>query len=113
MKLPNGESAYVPSAKLSGYLQSEIHPIRKAKALFLKNLGYDITNSSTLERDLLLVAHEGDLEDTITSEYGTKYVVNREISTPSGETVLLRTVWIIDRGDSQPRFVTAYPDQAR
>ncbi len=109
MKLPIWQSAYVPSAKLNGYLLSEVHPVGRAKAQFLKNLGYDISNSSTLERDLLTLAREGDVADTITSEYGTKYVVTGVISTPSGETVLLRTVWIIDRGDSRPRFVTAYP----
>lgn len=113
MTLPNRESAYVPSAKLDGYLLSEVHPIGRAKALFLKNLGYDIKDSSTLERDLISIAHEGVLTDTITSEYGTKYVITGEISAPNGETVWLRTVWIIDRGIAQPRFVTAYPDRPR
>ncbi len=109
MKLPDWESAYVPSEKLNGYLLSEVHPVGRAKALFLKNLGYDNRNSYTLEQDLLTFAREGQVSDTITSEYGTKYVISGELSTPSGETVLLRTVWIIDRGDSRPRFVTAYP----
>ena len=109
MKLPNWDSAYVPPAKLHGYLLSEVHPVGRAKALFLKNLGYDNRNSGTLERDLCTLAREGDVADTITSEYGTKYVITGLISTPSGESVLLRTVWIIDQGDTRPRFVTAYP----
>jgi len=49
MKLPNSENAYVPSAKLVEYMLSEIHPIGRAKALFLKNLGYDNTDAGTLE----------------------------------------------------------------
>ena len=61
MKMPNRESAYVPSAKLNGYLLSEVHPVGKAKAQFLKNLGYDISSSSTLERDLLTFARECDV----------------------------------------------------
>ena len=109
MKLPNWENAYVPSSKLHGYLLSEVHPVGRAKALFLKNLGYDIRNSGTLEQDLLTFAREDDVTDIFTSEYGTKYVITGVLSTPSGETVMLRTVWIIDRGDSRPRFVTAYP----
>ena len=109
MKLQNREGAYVPLAKLHGYLLSEVHPVGRAKALFLKNLGYDIRNSGTLEQELLMLAREGDVADTFTSEHGTKYVITGVLNTPTGATVLLLTVWIIDRGDSRPKFVTAYP----
>ncbi len=110
MKLPNAENAYVPSAKLVEYLLSEIHPIGRAKALFLKNLGYDNTNAGTLERDLLAFAHDISIGETIVSEWGIKYVITSALHTPSGESVYLRTVWIVDQGESRPRFVTAYPD---
>lgn len=96
-------------AKLHEYLLSEVHPIGRTNALFLKNLGYDNTNAGTLERDLLNLARAGDLTDSVPSDYGTKYVITGVLSAPNGENAVLKTVWIIDRRESRPRFVTAYP----
>ena len=78
--------------------------------IFQKNLGYDNTNAGTLERDLLAFAHDISVGETIVSEWGIKYVITSALHTPSGESVYLRTVWIVDQGESRPRFVTAYPD---
>ena len=109
MKLPNYENALVPSEKLTDYLLSDLHPVGRAKALFLKNLGYDDTDVDILARDLLAIAQEEDISAVQTSEYGTKYVVDGFIQTPSGSTVAMRTVWIIELESRQPRLVTAYP----
>ena len=43
------------------------------------------------------------------SSHGWKYVVEGEIETPAGRSVVIRTVWIVDHGQSSPRLVTAYP----
>jgi hypothetical protein len=40
-----------------------------------------------------------------------KYVVAGRVETPSGKRPLVRTIWIVDRGDVVPRLVTAYPSQ--
>jgi len=47
--------------------------------------------------------------ESASSDHGTKYVVDGLITTPSGDQVKLRTVWIVDEGQNNPRFVTAYP----
>ena len=109
MRLPHRESAYVPQLKLDGYLLSENHPVGRAKALLLRGLGYDDTNVSSLEQGLIAVAHEQPVAEVIESEYGVKYVIDGVLQTPSGSGLHVRTVWIIDAGESQPRFVTAYP----
>ncbi len=90
MKLPNFENAIVSSTKLEGYLLSEVHPVGRAKALFLKNLGYDDTAPHILERDLLSIAGEEDVSHVQASEYGTKYIIDGMIRTPSGATVTMR-----------------------
>ncbi|MGA7501363.1 MAG: DUF6883 domain-containing protein [Isosphaeraceae bacterium] len=41
--------------------------------------------------------------------HGWKYVVEGEIETPAGRSVVIRTVSIVDHGQSSPRLVTAYP----
>lgn len=109
MKLPDYQSAVVPAEKLELYLLSEIHPVGRAKAQFFKDLGYDISDTGTLAQDLLTLARDGDVSNVQTSSFGTKYVVNGLIQTPSGVTVALRTVWIIEPDHPQPRLVTAYP----
>ena len=56
--MPNGENAFIPPAKLRDYLLSEIHPVGRSKALFLKNLGYDDTNEDVLMEDLLAIVRD-------------------------------------------------------
>lgn len=109
IRLPNRESDYVPEQKLEGYLLSENHPVGRAKALLLRGLGYDDTNVDLLEQDLIAVAHDQLVAEVIVSEYGVKYVIDGVLQTPSGSALQLRTVWIIDRSEERPRFVTAYP----
>ena len=109
MTLPNWESAFVQQQKLTEYLLSETHPIGKSKAFLLGILGYDINNAERLSQGLLAIANSGDLTETVTSEYGTKYIIEGTLQSPSGRTVLMRTVWITEGAGSRPRFVTAYP----
>ncbi len=45
------------------------------------------------------------------SPYGTKYIIKGMLNTPKGTSAIVETVWIIESGKRQPRFVTAYPAQ--
>jgi hypothetical protein len=109
MKLPNRELTYVPREKLTGYLLSETHPDGKAKARFLRALGFDETNTDLLEQHLLVIARSEDVVDVLPSGYGTKYIIDGAIEAPSGRSATLRTVWIVETGQDRPRLVTAYP----
>ena len=72
MKLPNRESAYVPLPKLVRYMLSETHAVGKAKAVLLRNLGYDDTNVDILQRGLIAIARDQDVAQVMPSEYGRK-----------------------------------------
>ena len=109
MKLPNWEDAYVPEAKLLEYLLSETHPVGRWKARFLAAFGFDKTNVAVLEQNLLALAHDQEVIETIPSVYGTKYVIDGTLQTPTGNPLQVRTVWVIDTGQNRPRLVTAYP----
>ncbi|NQW24393.1 MAG: hypothetical protein HQ475_13230 [SAR202 cluster bacterium] len=63
---------------------SEIHPVGRSKALFLKNLGYDETDVDILRKDLLSIVQEQDIFEVQRSEYGTKYIIDGMIQTPVG-----------------------------
>lgn len=109
MKLPNAGGAKVDSKKLAGYLLSSTHPVGRSKAQFFLAVGFRETEVVILERALLEVARTGEVAETQTSAHGVKYTVDGAITTPSGRQVTLRTIWIVDAGDTCPRFVTAYP----
>jgi hypothetical protein len=109
MKLPNSEQATVPQEKLTDYLLSLTHPVGRSKAVYFRSLGYDETNTSQLIEALLGIAKGNDVRDTIETGYGIKYTVLGELTTPTKQTAQIITVWIVDKGQTVPRFVTAYP----
>ena len=109
VKLPYHENAYVPAAKLTEYLLSETHPVGKSKARFFREVGFDDTNPDALEQALLEIPRKEDVAETVTSVYGTKFIVEGMLNTPARGPLPLRTVWILEPGDDRPRFVTAYP----
>ena len=109
MKLPNRENAYIPPAKLTGYLLSETHSVGKAKAGFFRLIGFDEARVDTLEQGLLAIARSEEVREVTPSPHGTKYVVEGALETPTGRLVQVRTVWIVELDQDRPRFVTAYP----
>ena len=109
MRLPGRERAYVPFAKLSGYLLSESHSVGRGKAKLFRGAGFNESNVSLLEQRLLEIAHSAEVSETVSSSHGTKYVVEGMLETPEGSFIRLLTVWIVDTGTDRPRFVTAYP----
>jgi hypothetical protein len=109
MQLPNKAKAYVPPGKLMGYLLSEAHAVGKSKAKFFRSLGFDEAAVTQLEEELLAVARTEEVEDFIPSPHGVKYIVDGSVKTPKGGVARLRTIWIIETGQENPRFVTAYP----
>lgn len=109
MELPNKEKAYIPLAKLKDYLLSETHSVGKSKAKFLRSLGFNEVNVNLLKEGLIAIAHSGNVKDVVSSSHGVKYVIDGQIKVPVGGFIEMRTVWIIDKGQSRPRFVTSYP----
>jgi Domain of unknown function (DUF6883) len=109
MQLPNSLQAYIPSEKLSAYLLSETHAVGKAKATFFRALGFNETNTHVLEHELLTLAHSAPVQEMVSSPHGVKYVIDGTLTTPSGTSSRIRTVWILETGETNPRFVTAYP----
>ena len=109
MVLPHRESAYIPQTKLTGYLLSETHPVGRFKARLLLAVGYDTANAQILERGLIDIAREEEVDEIISTPYGTIYVVDGTLQTPIGTGLQMRTVWMIAAGESRPRLVTAYP----
>jgi len=109
MKLPNRENAYIPLSKLKNYLLSETHVVGRTKAKFLRGFGFDDKNIDFLEQALLSIAQNQEIDEVVSSPHGTKYVIDGSLKTPIGISVNMKTIWIVDKGQDRPRFVTAIP----
>lgn len=95
--------------KIVEYLLNREHPDNGGKAEFFIALGFDSDNWHNLATALRSLARESLVSRTVESVHGNKYIVDGRIETPSGRTANVRTVWIIDKAETTPRLVTAYP----
>jgi hypothetical protein len=43
------------------------------------------------------------------TQFGTRYVVDGSLRSPSGQDLQVRAAWFIDKGKDAPRFITAHP----
>ncbi|MGH7407449.1 MAG: DUF6883 domain-containing protein [Candidatus Methylomirabilales bacterium] len=109
MKVPNADDARVNREKLNAYLLFETPPVGRSKAKFFRSVGFDESNMAVLEQALIALVKNHDVLETAPSPYGMTYVVEGSIRAPSGNLTTLRTVWIVEKGQTFPRFVTAYP----
>jgi hypothetical protein len=105
----NREKAYVPLSKLKDYLLSETHLVGRSKAKLLRSVGFNEMNAGLLEEGLIAIARAGDINEVVPSPYGVKYLIDGMLKAPTGGFIKMRTIWIIDKGQVRPRFVTAYP----
>lgn len=109
MKIPYRNNVVIPREKLTDYLLSETHTVGKLKAKFFHEIGFNENTADELEQILRTIVQKCDVKETIISPYGKKYIIDGFVQSKTGRTVELRTVWIIERSQKQPRFVTAYP----
>ena len=109
MKLPNASLALVERSKITEYLLNREHPDNGGKADFFIALGFHPNDWEVLATALRKLAMNSPVSQSMESPHGKKYIVDGEIETTVGKTPMVRTVWIIDTGETAPRLVTAYP----
>ena len=108
-RVTNWDEAAAAREKVAGYLLAEDHPSGRAKAAFFGSLGYDVGSWELLRDDLVAVGKAGAPGAESETDWGTKFVIDGAVVSPVGRAVNVRTVWIVDRGRTAPRLVTAYP----
>lgn len=109
MKLPNLEAAVVSQEKIAGYLLNPQHADGAGKAQFFAAQGFRADRWQVLAEALRRVAAENEVASSVKSAHGEKYIVEGPLETPRGAAPLVRTVWIVDQGETVPRLITAYP----
>lgn len=109
VNLPNAEACLIDATKLTEYLLSSSHPVGKAKAKFFKAFGFSVEAADQMKDALLQHGKTRPVVEQTESAYGVKYVVECDIETPDTRNPCIRTVWIVEAGQTSPRLVTAYP----
>lgn len=108
MMLPDADRARVERTKLTDYLLSLSHPDGRSKAQFFMSFGFRSEDWRILAEALRVVGASNPIVAVVESPHGARYTINGALQTPDGRTPIVRTVWIMEPGNS-PRLVTAYP----
>ena len=108
MKLPNAERAVVDVSKVRNYCLNPEHRFGRHKArVFASSLGLTSAQADVLRSALLAAARENDAVAIEQDEYGARYVIDFVASGPTGQ-ALVRSSWIIRRGEDFPRLTSCY-----
>ncbi|PSB16624.1 hypothetical protein C7B65_21100 [Phormidesmis priestleyi ULC007] len=107
MKLPNGDQAIIPIAKLLGYCLNPDHPKGKHKAKVFKSaLGITAENVERLDQLIRQAAIEGEIVQEQVTEFGQEFKLDWTL--PDTNAVQLRTIWIIPQDSTEPQLVSAF-----
>src|SRR5918998_6003226 len=108
MLLPNAEHAIVDIRKLRDYCLNPDSPRGSGKArVFAAALGVTAADAPQLRLKLLEVARAEEAQIGELDMYGQRYTIDFEVETDFGKAVV-RSGWIILRGEDAPRLTTCY-----
>ena len=108
MKLPNADRAVVDIEKLRDYCLNPEHRRGCHKArVFKASLGLTREHAKDLRKALLEAALTNNASPLLHDEYGKRYVVDFKATGPSEE-AMVRSSWIIRRGEDFPRLTSCY-----
>src|SRR5437016_2132423 len=99
MKLPNPSAAVVAQEKICDYLLNPGHTDNGGKAAFFTSLGFDREEWATLADSFKELARNTDASVKLDSFHGQKYVLDGRLRSPTGRSAVVRTIWIVDRGE--------------
>jgi hypothetical protein len=108
MKLPYGEASIVEIEKLRDYCLSPEHPRGRHKArVFRSILGMTASHADELRAALIDAAMNENATLGTSDLYGIRYIIDFELRRGESAAVI-RSCWIVLRGETAPRFVTRY-----
>ena len=109
LDLPNAELATVDASKVTEYLLSSTHPDGSSKAAFFMRFGFRAQSWEILATALRAHGKAYGVTQQTRSRFGVRYAVDGRITSPDGRNPRIRTVWLIEAGQTAPRLITAYP----
>ena len=106
--LPNGDRAILDVRKLDEYCLSDTHPRGRHKArVFRAALGLRAEDAAWLREVLLDAARTADAQCIAHDDWGDQWRLDVTVAR-GGRTAVVRTMWLVRRGETLPRFVTGW-----
>ena len=112
MNLPNGDKLLIEREKVADYLLNPSHRYGASKARFFTEFGFRREAWEGLAEALREHGRTHDVARVVETEFGPRYTVEGELTTPSGRRPRVRSVWQHDEGAIAPRLISAYPLEA-
>lgn len=108
LRLPKYESAVIDEKKLTSYALNPQHSVGGHKAKRFKSaLGFDVSNAHLLEQAIRERLADSTVIYGLSDKHGQRYSIDMELTGPAG-TAIVRTAWISDGIESNPRLVSVY-----
>lgn len=108
MKLPYLEQAIIDSKKIRDYCLNPDHPRGKHKAkVFERVLALSFENTEEFITQIKNRIADVECKKGEQDIYGERYIADIEIQNGNKKAVV-RTIWIIKQGETQPRLTTCY-----
>jgi hypothetical protein len=106
--LPNADRAVLDLRKIEDYCLSPAHPRGRHKArVFRDALGIGRHEADWLHQVLLAGLQAGEATELGRDAFGTRWRIDVPVERQNRR-VVIRTVWIVRRGEQVPRFVTCW-----
>jgi hypothetical protein len=107
-KLPNAQSAIVEFAKLRDYCLNAEHPRGRHKArVFREALGLTGADAKWLQQQILSGIQTYSAQNQEGDSFGSRWRVDIPM-TRQDRSAVVRTVWMINFGESLPRLITCW-----
>jgi hypothetical protein len=104
-RLPNCHQAVLDIEKIADYCLNPAHPRGRHKARIFRELPDISRSDAPWFRQLLLTAvRDNEAIETAADEFGRRWRIDVEVATRQGKSAVIRSVWIIRRGEMVPRF---------
>lgn len=108
-RLPNAGSVTIAPEKFTGYALNKNHSHGRDKAIaFERALGYTVDNADDLIKNIRRNVRRYPAEKRPKNQHGQPYQVKMVLTGPNGKRAVVKTGWIIEEGQTQPRLTSAY-----
>lgn len=106
-QLPFYQDAFVADSKIHQYLF--VRREKDDKSAFLLRWGFSDERPEELRAALMVHARTGRVVGARATKTGTAYEVRAPMFVPVGRKPWVSSIWHLESGSSEPRFVTLYP----
>lgn len=107
-RLPNSNEASIDIRKIEDYCLNPSHPRGRHKArVFREALDLQRSDAAWLRDALLEAARTGEAVEMMVDAWGAHWLLDATIRRHD-RVVVVRTIWIVRAGESQPTFVTCW-----